>query len=120
MWKLGAAVAVAVSFVAGGAFAQGKQDFTIVNKTGYTIAEVYVAPSKSKNWEADVMGTDVLNNNESVDISFSKGDSTCQWDLKVVYDDKTPAEWYGFDLCKISKISLFYNRSQDKTWAEYE
>ncbi len=100
--------------------AQSKQDFRLTNKTGYTIDQVFVAPSKSKDWAEDVLGKDVLNNGNWVNITFPKKNQVCHYDVKVVYDDDTSAEWYNFDLCEISKISIFYRQSEDKTWAEYE
>lgn len=109
-----------VSLMPLGAFAQGKQDFTLVNRTGYQIDEVYVAPSNSNDWEDDVLGRDVLENGQRVDISFAAKTRACMYDVKVAYSDKTTAEWEKFDLCKVSKITIFYDRKGDKTWAEYE
>lgn len=106
--------------LAGPALAQGKQDFTLVNRTGYTLESVFVSPSSANSWGEDIMGRDVLDDGEDVDISFSRGDRACKWDLKVSYDDKSTAEWDGFDLCKTSKIIIYYDRKKDKTWAEYE
>lgn len=98
----------------------GKQNFTLVNKTGYTLDKVFVAPSKSDSWDEDVMGRDVLGNGETVDIDFDRSETTCKWDLKVVYDDNTSAEWDNFDLCETNKITIKYNRSSGETSAEYE
>lgn len=115
------AVLVLASLVTGGtAWAEGKQNFTLKNRTGYTVAEVYVSPAKSDDWEEDVMGGDVLDNGQDVHIQFSRAAKSCMWDLKVVYDDEVEAEWAGFDLCKVSTISIFYDRKKDETWAEYE
>lgn len=102
------------------ALAQGKQDFTLVNRTGYTLDQVFVAPSDSDDWGDDVMGRDVLAAGEAVDISFSRRERTCKWDLKVVYDDQSSAEWEGFDLCATHKIIIYYDRKKDETWAKYE
>ncbi|MFD2264625.1 hypothetical protein ACFSM5_17100 [Lacibacterium aquatile] len=122
MQKIIAAAVLAMGFLSvSAAHAQGKQDFTLTNKTGYDISEVYVAPSASKDWEEDVMGRDVLANGEAVDISFERGQSTCKYDLKVIYsDDNSSAEWSGFDLCKVSKITILYNRNTGVTSARYE
>jgi hypothetical protein len=115
-------VAIAATFLlsASIAQAQSKQDFRLTNKTGYTIDKVFVAPSKSNDWEEDILGQDVLKNGSWVNITFPKKNKVCSYDVKVVYDDDTPAEWYNFNLCEISKISIFYSHSEDKTWAEYE
>jgi len=99
----------------------GKQDFTLVNKTGYEIGEVYVSPAKSSDWESDVLGRDVLPDGDRVDISFSRGEDTCFWDLKVVYTvDGSSAEWDRFNLCEVSTIRIFYNAKNDTTSAETE
>lgn len=104
----------------GTALAEGKQDFTLVNRTGYTIEEVYVAPSKSDDWEEDILDQDVLADGANVHVRFSRADKSCKWDLKVVYDDKETAEWAGFDLCEVSKITIRYNRKSGETSAVYE
>lgn len=104
-----------------GASAQeAKQDFTLVNATGYTIDQVFVAPTKSDDWEEDVLGRDQLANKEYVNIHFARANKTCLWDLKVVYDDNTAAEWTKFDLCSVSKITIKYDRASDTTSAVYE
>ena len=92
-------------------------DFTLVNKTGYVISEVHVSSAASNAWEEDVMGQDLLDNGESVDIEFEKGSKGCKWDLKVTYDDEEEAVWKGFDLCSISEVSLRYDRKKGRTWA---
>ena len=35
--------------------AEARQDFELVNKTGYDISHVYVSPTKSDDWEEDVL-----------------------------------------------------------------
>jgi hypothetical protein len=117
-----AAAFVAAAVLVAPALAQeGKQDFTLVNKTGYVISEVYVSPSKADDWQEDVMGQDVLDDDSSVDISFHRSEHACKWDLKVVYKvDNTSAEWHDFDLCSVSKITIHYNANTDTTSATYE
>jgi len=102
--------------------AQGESinDFTLVNATGYTIDEVYVAPSKSTDWEDDVLGQDTLKDGESVNIKFPKKAYTGLYDLRVVYDDKTAAVWTELDLSTINKVTIKYNRKTDTTSAEVE
>ncbi|MBA4788546.1 MAG: argininosuccinate lyase [Rhizobiales bacterium] len=95
-----------------------KQDFELVNKTGYDISHVYVSPTKSEDWEEDVLGKDVLSDGDAWDIEFDRGDKTCKWDLKVVYaDDNSSAYWRNIDLCKVEKITIRYNRKSDTTSA---
>jgi hypothetical protein len=100
--------------------AEGQQDFKLLNKTGYTIAELYVSPSKVNNWQDDVLGQDVLPNDSATEVQFSREEDTCHWDLKVVYQDGEGAEWDAFNLCEVSEIELFYDRKKGETWAEYQ
>ena len=100
--------------------ASAEEVLKINNRTGYTISQIFIAPTSSDNWEEDVMGDDTLETDTSVNIDFSKSADTCKWDLKAVYDDKTSAVWRNVNLCKISSISLFYNAETDVTSAKYQ
>ncbi|MCC7266564.1 MAG: argininosuccinate lyase [Caulobacteraceae bacterium] len=98
-----------------------EQDFELVNQTGYTISEVYVSPTGEKRWGEDILGKNTLSNRQSMDLTFDRSADACKWDLKVVYelDDET-AEWQGFNLCKVSTITIFYDAESGETTAEYE
>ena len=116
------AASAAILFMPAAGFAQdeeGKQDFTLVNRTGYTINEVYVSPSQADDWQEDVLGEDTLEDGQSVNIHFHRDAHPCHWDLKVVYDDKTTAEWSRFDLCTVSEITIHYNEKTGETSATY-
>ncbi|MEO8501690.1 MAG: hypothetical protein ABI565_12295 [Vicinamibacteria bacterium] len=86
----------------------GNQDFVLVNKTGYDIDEVYVAPANEKDWGEDIMGKDTLDNGDKVTIEFSHKEKECAWDMKIVFSDKEEAVWEDFDLCKVREITLHY------------
>ncbi len=83
-------------------------DFTLVNKTGLTINEVYLSPTNDDEWGEDVMGKDVLANGEKVDITFSSSETECNWDLKIVDEDKDDVEWTKLNLCTANEITLMY------------
>jgi hypothetical protein len=68
----------------GTAFAEARRDFDLSNKTGYEIKEVCVSPSKSDDWQHDVLGTGTLPSGNKVPIKFSRAAQTCEWDVKVV------------------------------------
>ena len=94
-----------------------KLDFTLVNKTGQVIEEVYVSPKNDDSWGEDVMGKDVLENNKSVDIEFSRSEKSCIWDLKVIVAGKGSVadrsiEWNELDLCKANEITLKYDNKK--------
>lgn len=83
-------------------------DFTLVNKTGLTIMEVYLSPTTSDEWEEDVLGDDVLKNGGKVDIKFSSTETECNWDLKIVDEDDDDVEWTKLNLCTANEITLMY------------
>jgi hypothetical protein len=112
---LTAAVALASPAIAGDA------DFTLVNATGYPIAELYVAPSNSDSWGSDILGKHVINNKESWKITFAPSNNVCKYDMQIVFeDDNSKVTWKNFDLCEINKITLSYNRSTGVTTATKE
>lgn len=118
---------VAAAFAAGlavasPAFAQdAKQDFTLTNKTGYELKEIYVGPSKSDDWGNDIMGDNTVPDGSSVNIHFQPKVQTCKWDLKVVYTvDSSKAIWYDIDLCTVDKITIRYDKDKDKTSATFD
>jgi hypothetical protein len=93
-----------------------KLNFTLVNKTGYKIDEVYLARNNVSSWGNDVLGTDVLANNSSVDIVFDPEEAHELWDMKVVFVDYNEAvTWQDFNLAKIHKITLHWDGKT--TWA---
>jgi hypothetical protein len=81
-------------------------DFTLVNKTGLTIDEVYLSPTSDDEWGEDVMGRDVLKNGERVDINSEE--TECNWDLKIVDEDEDAVEWEKLNLCTANEITLMY------------
>ena len=96
----------------------GKQDFTLLNKTGFDIHEVYVAPHGSDEWQDDVLGKTMLVNGGTVKINFESQIKGKDWDLKVVDKDGKATTWEKLDLSKISKVTLHFDAG--KATAEVE
>ena len=100
---LGATLASTLSFA-------GDADFTLVNKTGYDIREVYVSAANKNNWGNDRMGSKMLENNASRLFKFSDK-ASCKQDMKVVFDEgDQEVTWPAIDLCEVEKLTLKYNR----------
>ena len=112
----------ALSALPGGAVAQEpKQNFTLVNRTGYDLAELYISPANASDWEDDVLEDDELEEGESRAVAFHPSVKTCLWDMKVVYSiDESEAVWRSIDLCRVSKITLRYDKPTDKTTAVFD
>jgi hypothetical protein len=116
-----AAVAAALAIAAPAGADEAKQDFRLVNKTGYELKALYVAPSKSDDWQDDVLGQDVLGDGQAVNVHFSPKTKACIYDLKVTYsDDDSSAVWEKIDLCTVEKITIHYDRKNDVTKATFD
>jgi hypothetical protein len=98
----------------------GDQDFTLTNRTGYTIEQVYVSTPKAKTWGRDILGEGVLEHGRNKLVRFKPATEACKWELKVVFDDKSEVEWEAFDLCQVHKITLKYDKSTGETSATEE
>ena len=96
----------------------GKQDFTLVNKTGFDIHEIYVSPHGSDDWQDDVLGHAVLPNDGTVKIKFERQMQGKDWDLKVVDKAGKGTTWEKLNLLEISKITLHFDNG--KATAEVE
>ncbi len=116
-----ALAALAIAFVGPAHAQEAKQDFKLVNRTGYELNKVFVSPSKADDWQEDVLGQDTLSNGASVDIKFHRATTTCKWDLKVVYTvDNTSAVWSDINLCEVEKITIKYDKDRDVTTANFD
>ena len=118
--RLFATAVVAMTIGMAGLAQAGKQDFTLVNRTGYTVSHVYVSAANTDSWEEDVLGEDTLVNGDHVNITFEGGQRGCSYDLKVVYSDGDSSEWSKLNLCTIHRISIYWDRKAGTTRAVSE
>ena len=96
----------------------GDQDFTLVNETGVDIYGVYVSPSGNDEWGDDIMEEDVLEDGQSVEITFTTEESAQYWDLMVEDYEGNTITWTDIDLLTISKLIL--SLDGDKPTATWE
>lgn len=100
--------------------ASGDADFTLVNRTGLEIRELYVSPAQRSEWGRDRLGDGTLKNGQSRLFKFGQT-ATCRQDIKVVFeDDGSEISWDNVDLCAIEKITIRYDRSTRRVSAETE
>jgi hypothetical protein len=90
----------------GGTTAGANQDFTLVNNTGHTVMTLNVSPSDSDEWGPDILGSDVLANGQSAQVSFERGQDQCNWDLRATYDDGDTTDARGVNLCELATVTL--------------
>jgi hypothetical protein len=95
-------------------------DFTLVNKTGYGIKEIYIAPSASTEW-GDNLISKPMENGDSLAITFSPKAEAEHWDIRISWIDGGPdVIWKKCKLTEITKFTLKYDRDTDVTSADTE
>ena len=96
------------------AWPMGDQDFTLVNKTGLTIDELYVSPHSAENWGKDILGEGYLDNNRQRKIIFKPGTKAARWDIKLI--DENGKEHKRFDLNLLEIQTITVTRKADDSW----
>lgn len=102
--KLGVGLAMALGFALPASAADRKVE--IVNQTGYSIIEFYGSNNGTSDWEEDILGTDVLPHNSSVEIDFDDGTGHCIFDFLIVFEDGDQIKEEDIDVCTIGTYTL--------------
>ena len=84
----------------------GDQDFQLYNRTGVNLHKVYVAPSNSVDWQADLLEGAVLLNGADVLVEFSPQTSARKWDIRIEDQSGNALEWEDIDLIQASEVIL--------------
>ena len=61
--------------------------FEFKNNSSFSIVELYASPSNIEQWEEDILGQDILEAGESARVTIRDGRRTCEYDLKIVFED---------------------------------
>lgn len=85
-------------------------DFTIRNKMGYDIHEVYVSESDDDDWGDDCLDEDtIIEDGERCEISFETNSRHRWWDLRIVDEEGDEVIFEHFDLSQVRVITLYYD-----------
>ena len=95
----------------------GTQDFVLVNQTGVAINNLHISETAKDDWEEDVLGDQVLENGESIEITFA-GNDACLWDLMVEDADGDGLYWRKINLCEVARVVLHCDET--KCWATFD
>lgn len=85
---------------------QAQQNFTVINNTGHIVMTLNVSPSNEDSWGPDILGASVIANGKSAQVTFERGQSQCQWDIRVTYDDGDTSDMRGVNLCQVATVTL--------------
>lgn len=98
--------AVLAAFLVATPAIAAKQNFAVVNQTGFVVVSLNVSPSAEINWGPDILGREVLANGETAQVSFDRGEGICQWDIRVTYSDGDTGDWRQVNLCEVTEVTL--------------
>ena len=111
-------IAAAAALHGSASLAADVRDVTVVNGTGYGIKFLGFNNPGDNDWsDNELSGT--LTNGAEVFVKFNTADKGCKWNFKIEWADAgyPGVLWHDIDLCAVSKITLKYDRSTDKTTA---
>ncbi|HZQ14990.1 MAG TPA: hypothetical protein VFB31_19455 [Pseudolabrys sp.] len=106
------------TFVATNTFAADERNVYVINGTGYGIKFLGFNTPGDDDWDDNELGDNaVLPDGNGVYVKFNEEDEGCEWNIRISWADPGYPDvlWRDVDLCKISEITLKYNRSTDTT-----
>ena len=77
----------------------------IVNKTGVAITEFYASNTGTNDWEEDILGQDVLENRETVNVNIDDGTGKCRFDFKAVFKDGQELVRKNINVCQVGSFT---------------
>lgn len=80
-------------------------DFDMVNRSGYSITEVYAGPSNEKSWGENILSGQIRNGQRLL-VELDTYGYGCLWDLMYVFSDGKSFEEYEVDICRIDGQSF--------------
>ena len=92
-------------------WAQTDQTITIANRTGYTAFYVYVSPRSSDSWGTDLLGSDVLQDGQSIRVPLPQNTDN-QYDVRLVDSD--------MDTYTKSNINIRPDQTVEFTFSDFD
>jgi hypothetical protein len=82
--------------------------FTLTNGTNSVLTEFYTSPTGVNDWEADVLGQDVLNPGESAQVTIADGRTVCAYDMRFEFSEESELDTTTDtqDLCELGSYTI--------------
>ena len=98
--------------------AQSVQSFTLINKTGLAIDQLFISATDKAEWDEDLLSVDILPDGAEVEVEFHPSENSCKWDIKIIDKEGDAVEWNSINLCDAATVTLFWK--DGKATAEIE
>ncbi|WP_455189985.1 hypothetical protein [Foliimonas ilicis] len=82
--------------------------FTLENGTNSVLTEFYTSPTGVNEWEEDMLGQDVLEPGQRVQITIADGRDVCNYDMKFEFseDSDLDSTTDTQDLCEMGSYTI--------------
>ena len=108
------ALLAALAAFASPAFAAGASNFTLVNGTGVTLAELSIRRAGTQDWKP--LGAAP---SAGARISMKFADPDCEIDIRANVQGAGPTTWAGVNLCAVKSVTLNRDGSSGE-WVDYD
>jgi hypothetical protein len=118
-----AAIVLLAMLAAPSSYAADQRNVYVINGTGYGIKFLGFNTPDDDEWDDNELGENaVLPNGNGVYVKFNDEDDGCTWNFLIKWADPGYPDviWHNVNLCKITKLTLRYNRAKDETSFEAE
>jgi hypothetical protein len=92
--------------------AAGEYTFTLINKTGFEIIDLFFSPASQGIWGDEVLTVDTIPNKEKMKIQISRKEKAEAWDILVNDEQGVSFKWAGLKLSEISTLVLTIKAGQ--------
>lgn len=97
-----AAASMAALLATGASAAQDAVSFELTNATDYTLTHIYISLPSSDSWEEDILGDQVVESGETVEITVDDGLEECEYDIRYDFSDGDSVVERAVDMCEIN------------------
>ncbi|MBU1566834.1 MAG: hypothetical protein KJ630_14580 [Proteobacteria bacterium] len=92
--------------------------FTLINKTGFEIIDLFFSPASRGDWGEEVLTVDTIPNKETMRIHVSRKENAEIWDVLVNDEQGISFKWPNLNLSEISTLVLTIKGGQPMAFYE--
>ncbi|MBY2921449.1 hypothetical protein HF259_08360 [Rhizobium leguminosarum] len=108
--KISGVIALTAAMIAVSAVSSHAEDLTfkLINGTNSVLTRFYSSPTGVDDWEEDVFGENVLDPDETMDITIADGRTVCKYDMRFEFEEGSDLETTEDtqDLCAMGSYTI--------------
>lgn len=86
--------------------------FTLINKTGFEIIDLFFSPASQKSWGDEILTVDTIPDKEKFKINITRKERAENWDILVNDEQGVSYQWPNLKLAEISTLVLTIKAGQ--------